>query len=476
MRPKRWPSPRSRPASPPRPASATSPSRLASASAWIGGDRRAGRRVPGNPATTTNYYPVTASVRPDGTVLGPDGSTVTAATRTERGAWTGGRNGVRSRPCWHRLDRYADGQHDRLHVQRERLTNINKAAVTAGTAFGALGTIPADKWGIIVDAHQRRGHDHLPVGPSNYAGGYRAKPQRSATSRRFPGLGSLLSWATSRSRRRPRRRSSSAPMHWPAARRATSRTPRTTTRPRHHARDGRVNGLADRARRRRQIVGDTPVTSRCRIRCTLQKYTLPEFYAEAPARGSSGCGRSPRSAAESLASDRFRKFTPRDDWFFPERPIWALYRATPKHLVEKDLAEAMFEKHWSELFDEGEQVATKALRLRLPALHVAHAGRAASRRSGCCKASGAARRQVHEARESLPPGSGAVDEPFPIGWFPACPFDERAVEHILERDRLIQAGNRFDELEKENRPEWKKAEDDAADCSTGRPCSTPSPC
>jgi hypothetical protein len=60
-------------------------------------------------------------------------------------------------------------------------------------------------------------------------------------------------------------------------------------------------------------------------------------------------------------------------------------------------------------------------------------------------------------------GSGAVTEPFPIGWFRGCPFDERAVNAVLARDRLIQSGNRFDELEKQNRSDVMKAEDDLAE-------------
>lgn len=194
---------------------------------------------------------------------------------------------------------------------------------------------------------------------------------------------------------------------------------------------------------------------------SLQAYTLPEFYAEAPERWESRL-REISPVLPNTSHLRFRKFEARDDWFFPDRPIWALYRATPKHLVDADVA-AMHGKHWSELFDEGEQVATKALVSDYQHFMWHTQGVRVTPFLLLQGEWGGTVTKYTKREKAYLRGSGAVDEPFPIGWFPACPFDERAVTNILTRDRLLAAGNRFDELEKQNRPEWKKAEDDAAE-------------
>lgn len=215
---------------------------------------------------------------------------------------------------------------------------------------------------------------------------------------------------------------------------------------------------------------------------SLQVYTLPEFYAQAPDSWERRL-REISPILPNLSHLRFRKFEPvldaalakaagvdpRGDWYWPERPIWAIYRATPIHLVEKDLAE-MHRLHWSEMplhpesdYPESEQVATRAIVSDYQHfMWHAHGLRVTPFWLLQGTWGGTPMKYTRREKAYLK-GSGAVDEPFPIGWFPACPFDERAVEKILQRDRLVQAGNRFDELEKQNRPEWKKAEDDAAE-------------
>jgi hypothetical protein len=60
-------------------------------------------------------------------------------------------------------------------------------------------------------------------------------------------------------------------------------------------------------------------------------------------------------------------------------------------------------------------------------------------------------------------GAGQSSIPAPPGAFTPCVFDERAVKAILIRDRLLEAGKRFDELDKMDSPESKKAEDDQAE-------------
>ncbi len=62
-----------------------------------------------------------------------------------------------------------------------------------------------------------------------------------------------------------------------------------------------------------------------------------------------------------------------------------------------------------------------------------------------------------EARILEASGQGA--EPIPVGILPNVPFDERVVQAILARDRLLKAGGHLDRLEKENRPEHQRAAD-----------------
>lgn len=51
-------------------------------------------------------------------------------------------------------------------------------------------------------------------------------------------------------------------------------------------------------------------------------------------------------------------------------------------------------------------------------------------------------------------------EPIPPGTLPNIPFDERVVRAILARDRLLKAGGDLDLLEKGNRPENLRREDE----------------
>lgn len=51
--------------------------------------------------------------------------------------------------------------------------------------------------------------------------------------------------------------------------------------------------------------------------------------------------------------------------------------------------------------------------------------------------------------------------PVPPGLLPNIPFDERVVRAIQARDRLIKAGMNLDAMEKQNRPDALRAEDEA---------------
>jgi hypothetical protein len=139
------------------------------ATQWIGATDALAGGTTGNEASITNYYPYDGLMAPTGTALGPNG-VVTAAAHP---AWSGGRNGVIIPTV------LAIGSTDvrvsttAFVYSANGVTNINKAAVTAGTAFGALGTIPADKWGIIVFLIDAVGTITYLSGPDNYVNGYK---------------------------------------------------------------------------------------------------------------------------------------------------------------------------------------------------------------------------------------------------------------------------------------------------------------
>ncbi len=199
---------------------------------------------------------------------------------------------------------------------------------------------------------------------------------------------------------------------------------------------------------------------------TLAEYVLPEFEAEAP----DSWERRLREVSPILPNTshlRFRKFEPRADWqesLFneqPHRPLWALYTCLPIHMVEPLTAEG-FRLHWSEQPTAAEQAATRAMvsdyqhfmwhtqRLYVKPFHLLQ-----GEWGGTTTFTDRERRYLD--------GAGLSSIPAPPGAFTPCPFDNRVIEKIVARDRLVQAGNRFDALEKLDRPAAKKAEDDAAE-------------
>jgi len=200
---------------------------------------------------------------------------------------------------------------------------------------------------------------------------------------------------------------------------------------------------------------------------TLNQYVLPEFEAEAPVSWEQRL-REISPILPNTSHLRFRKFAPREDWkespfnLQPDRPLWAIYTCLPRYLVEP-LTAAGFAKHWSEESTVAEQAATRALisdymhfmwhtrGLYVKPFWLLHG-----------EWGGTPMKFTDRERRYLD-ATGQESIPAPPGAFTPCPFDERAVAKVLERDRLVQAGNRFDELEKMDRPEYKRAEDDAAE-------------
>lgn len=151
----------------------------ASASTWVAGTDALAGGATGNPATTTNYYPNDGVFCPTGQAVGPNGVVTAAdnASDSTGSAWTGGRNGVIIATTLSRGSTDTRVGLTAFTYSANGVTNLAKGAVAAGTAFGALGTIPASKWGIIVMMIDSLGTQTYLSGPSNYTTGYNTEAQ-----------------------------------------------------------------------------------------------------------------------------------------------------------------------------------------------------------------------------------------------------------------------------------------------------------
>ncbi len=205
---------------------------------------------------------------------------------------------------------------------------------------------------------------------------------------------------------------------------------------------------------------------------TLARFTRPEFDAQAPESWERRL-REISPITPNLAHLIFRKFDPRPSWkniprgyersynLAPDRPIWALYSATPRHLVHPDKVEQLT-LHWSEL-PTGQQAGRRS-EIKDYQHYAWHTRGLYVQPFWILQGEWGGTPAVYSERQkAYLRGSGASTTPVPVGFFAGCPFDERAVPLILECDRLIKAGNRYDELEKMNRPDYLKAEDEAAE-------------
>lgn len=199
---------------------------------------------------------------------------------------------------------------------------------------------------------------------------------------------------------------------------------------------------------------------------TLQQYCPPEFYREPPADWVRRLREiSPlRADLDHLV---FRCFDPKEPngedkgWVHKDKPIWALYSAKSTRLVEKERA-AQFEKHWSEL-PEAEQEGRKAIVSDYQHFMWHSQGLYVKPFLILQGPFGGTPAQYTDTERAFLRASDCVDEPFPIGMLPACPFDERVVQQITKRDRLLRCANRFEALAKMDTPEGKKAEEEAAE-------------
>lgn len=199
---------------------------------------------------------------------------------------------------------------------------------------------------------------------------------------------------------------------------------------------------------------------------SLQTYTKPEFYEPAPEAWERRL-REISPITDQLSHLSFRKFSPRADWkespfnTQPNRPIWAVYSCTPKHLVGAERAE-QFRLHWSELPIE-RQAGRKSVVTNYQHF-MWHSQGVEARPLWFLQGDWGGTPTMYSAKEKRwLDASGVMSEPFPCGWFAGCPLDELAVKGLLLRDRLIEALGDFDRLKKMDRPDALRAADDEAE-------------
>lgn len=137
---------------------------------------------------------------------------------------------------------------------------------------------------------------------------------------------------------------------------------------------------------------------------------------------------------------------------------WELYECTPSHLLGADRV-AQLTQHWSELPTD-QQIGRKRFvteyqhyMFRTHQVEVRRFWVLQGKQGGTPAA-------YTEREQKLLESVGESGDVPELGMFPACPFDERAVQAILARDNLLKSGYDLDVLAKSQRPSAMKAQDD----------------
>lgn len=161
----------------------------------------------------------------------------------------------------------------------------------------------------------------------------------------------------------------------------------------------------------------------------------------------------------SPVSDQMDYLVPR--WREDEQ-CWLLYAAFPKHLVSKDRAE-QFQVHWSSM-PKTEQQGRRRFVTEYQ-YHMWHVHNVEVKPFWCLQGSevivGGTPAAYPGWEKAILVAEGLEAEVVPWGALNNILFDERVVEAIQRRDRLIRSGNNFDRLLQSQRPAGITAEDKA---------------
>lgn len=137
---------------------------------------------------------------------------------------------------------------------------------------------------------------------------------------------------------------------------------------------------------------------------------------------------------------------------------WELYECTPAHLLDPGRLIEL-RQHWSELPPSrqmGRKWSVSEYQHYMFRTHQVEA-----RRFWVLQGSlGGTPATYTEREQKLLESVGESGDVPELGMFPACPFDERAVQAILARDKLLKVGFDLSALERSQRPDALKAQDD----------------
>ncbi len=161
---------------------------------------------------------------------------------------------------------------------------------------------------------------------------------------------------------------------------------------------------------------------------------------------------------DRLAHLRFRYREAKPWWYWPEAGVWEIYTCTPKHLASAERAN-QFARRWQDM-PIREQAGRKAV-VTSYQYFMWHTHNVEATRFWVLHGpNGGVPARYTDREVAYLDAMDAVSIAPPLGFFPPCEFDERTVQHLLERDRLVQAGMDFDRLEALDRPEMLKAQDE----------------
>lgn len=180
---------------------------------------------------------------------------------------------------------------------------------------------------------------------------------------------------------------------------------------------------------------------------SLQTFLKPDVFVEPPATWQARL-REISPIVDKMAHLRFRYFEPKAKWQFGERGQWALYSCTPRHLISVTEIE-QYEKHWSEL--PADQQPGRRSGVSSYQHYMWHAHGVEAKPYLILQGDQGGTPAAYTRREKrYLDGCNALSDPLPLGFLPACPFDERTVLTIQTRDRFIAAGQNLDALVKQD--------------------------
>lgn len=136
---------------------------------------------------------------------------------------------------------------------------------------------------------------------------------------------------------------------------------------------------------------------------------------------------------------------------------WELYECTPAHLLDPGRVQQLTQ-HWSEL-PTTQQMGRKRFVTEYQH-YMFRTYQVEARRFWVLQGQqGGTPATYTEREQKLLESVGESGDVPELGMFPSCPFDERAVRAILQRDNLLKAGYDLDALVKSQRPEALQQQD-----------------